>query len=90
MPGYWGYHFQGCRCCKSGPKQKFACAACDHVCKAPWDDFVPRCPFCREPMVAMGHRWRPGKKGRRVIPPPRRHRIPSPGEALLARLKGGA
>ena len=83
--GYWGWHFQTSRCCKAGPKQKFVCAACDHVTKAPWEA-QPVCPRCRKPMTAMGDKWRPGKRGRRVIPERTVHRLSSPGEQLLARL----
>lgn len=65
--GYWApTYWQGCPCCHSGAKDKFYCQPCDHVCKAPigWD---PHCPYCRAPMLNMGHRWRPGKKGKRSL-----------------------
>jgi hypothetical protein len=64
MKGYWGPPAMGCVCCHSGPKEKFWCQPCDHVCKAPLG-WKPLCPFCRAPMTNMGHRWRPGKKGKR-------------------------
>ena len=62
--GYSGKDPNTCRCCRSGPKQKFWCEACDNVKKGTYDG-TPICQFCREPMTAMGHRWRPGKKGSR-------------------------
>ena len=48
-------------CSKSGPKAKFCCPTCGHVCKAPWEG-SPVCPRCRIPMVNMGDKWRPMKK----------------------------
>lgn len=62
--GYSGPSAPGCVCCHSGPKEKYYCQACDHVCKAPLGVTVT-CPGCREPMLNMGHRWRPGPKGDR-------------------------
>lgn len=80
-----------CRCCKSGPKQKFFCQPCDHVVKAPWAG-SPVCPTCRKPMLAMGDKWRPGKKGSRSLE--HSHQNPrwlqpplSPGEMLLRTLE---
>jgi hypothetical protein len=64
--GYWGHDVPVCRCCHSGPKDKFWCRSCDHVAKAP-SGGTPHCPYCREPMLDMGHRWRPGKKGQRTM-----------------------
>lgn len=87
--GYWGPGNSSCRCCHSGPKDKFYCPPCDHVCKAPLGG-TPHCPHCREPMVNMGHRWRPARKGKRSM----RHSRPwvnarwateSPGLTLLKR-----
>ena len=66
MKGYWGSGITSCRDCHSGPKDKFWCPPCDHVAKAPAGG-TPHCPFCRQPMLDMGHRWRPGKKGRRSM-----------------------
>jgi len=63
--GYFGASCMSCRCCHSGPKEKFYCKACDHVCKAPLG-WTPKCPTCCEPMLNMGHRWRPGRKGKRT------------------------
>lgn len=92
MRGYWGRDPGSCRDCHSGPKEKFWCQACDHVCKAPVGG-TPHCPHCRKPMLNMGHRWRPGKKGKRSM----EHSRPqvnalwapeSPGRALLRRLGG--
>jgi len=62
--GYWGPGWNGCRCCHSGPKAKFLCLECGHVCKAP-DGGSPRCPFGHGPMQAMGQKWRPGPKRNR-------------------------
>jgi hypothetical protein len=64
MRGYWGPSCESCRCCHSGPKEKFWCQACDNVKKAP-NGSRPLCQYCRQPMENMGHRWRPGKKGKR-------------------------
>jgi hypothetical protein len=72
MKGYWGPRNLGCRCCHSGPKEKFWCQSCDHVAKAPVG-WRPACPFCCQPMTGMGHRWRPGRKGRRGTPADLRH-----------------
>ena len=52
-----------CRCCKSGPKAKFCCQICGHICKAPWEAH-PRCPGCQVDMVCMGDKWRPERKKR--------------------------
>lgn len=83
-----------CRCCKSGAKQKYFCMACDHVIKAPWSG-SPLCPFCRQPMLAMGDKWRPGRKGRRSLE--HSHQSParlgprmSDGERLLLTLERSA
>jgi hypothetical protein len=85
--GYWDYSYMAsCPCCSSGPKSKFLCTECLHVCKAP-NRGAPLCPACRTPMRNMGQRWRPAKKGKLEVPPPRQG-LPSPGEQLLARLTG--
>jgi hypothetical protein len=63
--GYWGPSCWSCRCCHSGPKEKFWCQPCDHVCKAP-TGHAPHCPYCQQKMTNMGHRWRPGRKGKRT------------------------
>jgi hypothetical protein len=78
--GYWSRSVSGggCRCSKSGPKQKYYCPADDHVAKAPWGS-RPHCPACREPMLPMGDKWRPGKKGRRSL----EHSHQSPGRLDL-------
>jgi hypothetical protein len=82
--GYWGPRAYGCVDCHSGPKEKFWCQPCDHVCKAPlgWD---PHCPYCRQPMLNMGHRWRPGKRGKRTLAHSNQDRVAyrSAGELLL-------
>lgn len=44
-------------------RTKFWCETCDHVAKASGGAV---CPFCRIPMMDMGKRWRPGKKGKRA------------------------
>jgi hypothetical protein len=72
--GYAGASCQSCRCCHSGPKEKFYCEPCDHVCKAPLGWQVT-CPTCREPMLNMGHRWRPGPKGDRMRHYPEGYRV---------------
>lgn len=60
--GYWSKSWwRSCRDCKSGPKAKFCCEICGHVCKAPWEG-SPVCPGCQLPMVCMGDKWRPLKK----------------------------
>lgn len=86
--GYWGAPSLGCRCCSSGPKGKFWCRSCDHVCKAP-NGSSPHCPLCRKPMLAMGQKWRPARKGKRCMPPS--WQLPPvflpPGQQLLARLE---
>jgi hypothetical protein len=64
MTGYWGPPAISCRCCNSGPKEKYWCQPCDHVAKAPLGTRV-LCPYCRKPMTNMGHKWRPGRKGKR-------------------------
>jgi hypothetical protein len=70
--GYWGSDWPSCRCCHSGPKEKYWCRECDHVCKAPLA-WTPLCPRCRQKMENMGHRWRPGKKGKRKDTPKSTH-----------------
>jgi hypothetical protein len=77
-----------CRCCHSGPKEKFQCPRCAHVCKAPigWD---VTCPLCRVQMINMGHRWRPVKKRKRVVEVRPAYRRKSDGEQLLERLQAG-
>jgi hypothetical protein len=89
MRGYWGPRNISCICCHSGPKEKFWCRSCDHVIKAPLG-WSPRCPFCRQPMENMGHKWPVGKKGKRTgetrSEAARRWRLKSPGEDLLERL----
>lgn len=79
--GYWGPRNIAGRCCHPGPKDKFWCQACDHVAKAPLGA-TPHCPFCRNPMLNMGHRWRPGKKGRRGRVRVRNHGWPSRHQVL--------
>lgn len=64
MQGYWGFDMHTCRCCRSGPKQKFWCPRCDHVTKGTYDG-APSCPHGHGLMTAMGHRWRPGPKRNR-------------------------
>jgi hypothetical protein len=83
MTGYWGPPAMGCRCCQSGPKEKYFCQPCDHVAKAPLGVRV-LCPFCRGVMTNMGHRWRPGRKGKRTLAGSR-HGV-RPEESLAVRL----
>ncbi len=88
--GYWDhFYLPACPCCSSGPKSKFICEECLHVCKAP-NRGAPLCPACRTPMRNMGQRWRPARKGKRDVPGllPYQRGFPSPGEELLARLEG--
>ena len=62
--GYWDRNWswmRTCRDCKSGPKAKFCCRVCGHVCKAPWD-YHPCCPQGHGALVCMGDKWRPLKK----------------------------
>jgi len=85
-----------CRCCRSGPKSKFLCETCLHVCKAPHLGFGggPRCPAGHGLMRDMGDKWRPAKKARRTVPPLLAYQrypgrgYPSDGELLLERLRG--
>lgn len=72
--GYWGPPTMGCICCHSGPKEKFWCETCDHVCKAP-NGWTPKCPTCGVKMLNMGHRWRPGPKGDRFRHYPEGYRV---------------
>lgn len=77
-----------CRCSYSGPKAKFLCEDCLHVCKAPHDGH-PLCPAGHGPMRYMGDKWRPAKKGKRTVPPDQ-NRNPwsmSDGELLLEKLE---
>lgn len=76
-----------CRCSYSGPKAKFLCEACLHVCKAPWDG-SPHCPAGHGPMRNMGDKWRPPRKAKRTVPSllPYQRGWPSAGEVLLAKI----
>lgn len=67
--GYWGPPSTSCICCSSGPKAKFICLECLHVCKAPKDG-NPSCPAGHGEMKNMGQRWRPAKKSKRTKPEP--------------------
>jgi|SRR6185437_2533220 len=84
--GYWGPASTSCICCSSGPKAKFLCETCLHVCKAPKGG-NPHCPECRTEMRNMGQRWRPSKKSKRTMPEIREFRwYPPAGVVLLERL----
>jgi hypothetical protein len=76
-----------CRCCVSGPKSKFVCEKCLHVCKAPHGG-APHCPHCRIVMRDMGDKWRPAPRRQRTLPEllPYQRGFPSPGEALLEKI----
>lgn len=86
--GYWGPTNTSCPCCSSGPKAKFLCGECLHVCKAP-KNWSPSCPSGHGEMINMGQRWRPAKKSKRKMPEP----LPyvafyarTPGQALLEKI----
>lgn len=67
--GYWAPTWaQFCRCSRSGPKAKFLCETCQHVCKAPFEGGPPgpSCPAGHGPMTNMGDKWRPAKKRKRT------------------------
>lgn len=91
--GYIGSTFPTyCRCCRSGPKSKFLCEKCLHVCKAP-NNGTPYCPAGHGAMRDMGDKWRPPKKGKRTVPPLLAYQLwpgrgyPSDGELLLRKLE---
>src|SRR5271165_4703888 len=69
----------------AGKRDKYYCAACDHVAK---EFSTPRCPFCGEPMRNMGTKWPVGRKGHRVPLLGDGLHKPSHGEVLLAHLNG--
>lgn len=85
--GYWEQsYWPSCPCCSSGPKAKFICAECLHVCKAP-KSWTPHCPKGHGEMINMGQRWRPAKKNKRVMPEVRVYQgWPKPGVTLLDKI----
>lgn len=79
-----------CRCSYSGPKAKFLCEACLHVCKAPWDG-SPSCPAGHGVMRNMGDKWRPPPLRRRTVPGllPYQEGLPGRGAQLLEKITRG-
>lgn len=60
--GYWGPPNLGCPCCSSGPKSKFLCEACLHVCKAP-QERQPALPGRARGDAEHGPALAPGEEG---------------------------
>lgn len=83
--GYWGPPSTSCICCSSGPKSKFICGECLHVCKAP-NAGHPHCPQGHGEMIYMGQRWRPAKKSKRVMPEIKSYGWPPAGVTLLEKI----